>query len=388
MLIKSGADVEEVFHYLTFRILNRASDNARFLLERATAFNEVMAQVADEYEQASFTTDSGPALVINDVEAIQDASLATIIDRPDLRVGERSLNISALIYDENGSRVRLFEEAGEAAPADGFGFDDHGETRYPTSYRRVHEAIEEREGRRLASIGTIRTREFKPFNSDVLDAEGNAQGEAHGVLVFPRLPVDGDRFTVLIQGLSNKLRFGDFEIQQGVPAEPNAIQDYFNAHLLRRTMEVEISRPGDEYHLDRVGLKVVHSGWSWRPAFVRLRHRASMAYSKFFLDNVAEGGRGERNEAVEGAFWQYYNGTVAEAEARYEAKLATLAKDRAAVEERCEELIVADEMAADLYAIIKDRRLARIGAREAAVREQLEALRNERPDFQAATEEQ
>ena len=63
-------------------------------------------------------------------------------------------------------------------------------------------------------------------------------------MLFPRLSDYGDRFTIQINGLCNKMRFRHPAIEAGKP------ENYFQTRVLRRTMVLTFDRPGDEFFRD------------------------------------------------------------------------------------------------------------------------------------------
>jgi hypothetical protein len=65
-------------------------------------------------------------------------------------------------------------------------------------------------------------------------------------------------------------------------------------------------RPGDEYfrHLDRFNL--AKGGYEWVNTFQRIGQRKTMAYSKYFRDNITDV-KDQRQPSVEEEAWAYYN---------------------------------------------------------------------------------
>ena len=395
ILLRGGPGGEEVYHYITFRLRNRVSDNAKFLIEHASAFNEVMDAITKEYEGLTFSTEGGPRLDLQDASAIEDKELATIVDRADLKVRSRAVNITVRVDDENTTRFRLFDEEPGEGPQEAFDFEDLGETRYGQAFRRVREAIEEKEGRRLLSVHEIRGKELKPYDPQVRDDEGVAQGEVYGVLVFDRWPVEGDRFRVRIQGLSNKLRFGDFQIREGTPEPKDQVQDYFNARIMRRTYQMTIERPGDEYFLDQAEPRIVSHGWTWAPAFERVKHRASMAYAKYYLDNIEleeertgpDGLPQLHDPEIAVAARDYYDQSVTTLEERFQQRIDAVAAEREDVRGYYQALMEEDTVGAEDLGKRLQRRIESLDAREQELKDQLARLRDQRPDFWAELEE-
>ena len=178
---------------------------------------------------------------------------------------------------------------------------------------RAHRAIEERYGRRLFSEHELRGKELPPYQGGEKDDFGMATGEVYGVLIFERLPVDGDHFGVIVNGISNKMRalVPDHEYQQ--------VGDYVNTRVGRRSFVLNYVRIGDEYALDQKPFVLEQSAWRWVASFQPTENRRLGAYSKYFLDNIrqAEGGRmvgigDQSNKKVEAEFWKFYNDLRAE----------------------------------------------------------------------------
>lgn len=383
ILVRHRAEVPNVYHYLTFRLRNRVSDNAEFLRENANAFNEVMLAIEREYQGVSFDPGGSPRLR-TDAEAIRDEELATIVARADLEVRTRTVNITAIVTDENGSRFRLFDAVPGDGPQEAFAFEDRGVTRQGAAYRRVREAIEEEHGRRFFSVHEIRGRELLPYNPDIRDSLGDAQGEVYGVLIFDRWPEEGDAFRIRVQGLSNNLRIREPE------HAPDEVADYFNTRIYRRTYEIEVERPGDEYYLDQADIRITDHGWVWAPAFQRIAHRASMAYAEYFLDNIAvdrADGRTVTDDAVFDEFWAYYDEVLERVEQRYQGKLDAIAEQRAATRSYYQQMIEDAVVGGEEIARRLQHRIDQLDARAAELEAQLRRLRTQRPDIQGNLEE-
>jgi hypothetical protein len=184
-------------------------------------------------------------------------------------------------------------------------------------------------------------------------------------------------------------------VMEGTPDPRDQVQDYFNARILRRTYEIELERIGDEYYLDQTPLRIVSHGWTWSPAFERLSHRSSMAYAKYFLDNIElleeqtgpDGLPLLHNEAVADAAQTYYDDAVANLEGRFQKRIDALDAERAQTREYYEALIGEDTVGAEDIAKRLQRRIEALDAREQSLQEQLERLRTQRPDFWAELEE-
>lgn len=384
IMIKDRTGTEQVFHYLVFRLRNRVSDNARYLVEHATAFNEVMAAITAEHESARFDTEGGPRLYIEDANNIQDERLATILEREDLKVRGRTVNITAIAYDENGTRFTLFDRV----PGEGdhylFNFEDYGTERYGSDREIVREAIEEKEGRRLRTVNEIREMELPPYNEEQLNDEGFHVGEVYGILIFHRLSVEGDLFTVEVQGMSNKLRIRTPE------HDPNEVEDYVNTRILRRTYVASYRRPGDEYFLDLAEFTPHRSGWEWRPSFQRIRHRSSMAYSRYFLENIAleqestdtDGKPLLRNKQVEEEYWNYDTDAREEIAVAIAEKKGIVAAKRSALEEFYASMIEENEIGEEALRQRLQDRLQELDQRDLALDERMQSLTDRLPKTQ------
>ena len=306
----------DVYHYLTFRLRNVVSDTVKpdDISRQRSAFEEVMDGIVDQYENARFETDGGLSLQVN-ADNLQpgERELATIVSREDLSVRMRKVRISATVTDENGTRFRLLDAKPGEGDQEAFAFKDQGQTRISSVSIRAHRAIEEKYGRRLFSQNELRGKELPPYQGGEKDDFGMATGEVYGVLIFERLPVDGDHFSVIVNGISNKMRslVPDHEYQQ--------VGDYVNTRVGRRAYVLQYVRIGDEYALDQKPFVLEQSAWRWVASFQPTDNRRMGAYAKYFLDNIrqSEDGRmvgvgDQSNKRVEAEFWKYYNDIRAE----------------------------------------------------------------------------
>ncbi|MFW5698458.1 MAG: hypothetical protein ACOCYN_01270 [Planctomycetota bacterium] len=327
VLIDNRIGHDRVYHYLTFRLRNRTSTSATALTPSATAFDEVMNTILREYQGLRYDQETGIKLIDESAQNLRDERLRVIVEREDLEVKARRIDLTVRAYDENKTSFRLFDEfydieeeeireqmrqAGQnpegqdlsPSQKDRFDFTELGATQVGTYYSQVHAAIEEQEDRHLFSVHEIRRMRLPPYQPGVLDPMTNEPvGQIHGVLIFDRLPVEGDFFTVEIQGLSNKLRF------QVPPHPDDQLANYFDTRILRRTYVVRYSRRGDEYYRDLDDFERQSKGWQWLSSFQRLRSRASIAYNKYFLNNIGTTnaqGHVVPDPQVESHFWQYH----------------------------------------------------------------------------------
>ena len=151
----------------------------------------------------------------------------------------------------------------------------------------------------MLTVDEIRTKELPPFDATKRDKEGVAEGEVFGVVLFNRLSVYGDNITVHVRGLSNKFR------QRGPESKPNEVDNYVATRYFRRVYVLHYKRPGDEFfrHLDDFTL--IKDGYQWVPVFERLHQRKSIAYAKYFVENITDANN-KRQTQVEDELWQYY----------------------------------------------------------------------------------
>ena len=300
-----------VYHYLTFRLRNVVSDSVKpdDIDRKRSAFEEVMDGIVDQYENARFETDGGLSLEVNaDNLPPGERELATIVSREDLSVRTRKVRISAIITDENGTRFRLLDAKPGEGDQEAFAFQDQGQSRISSVSIRAHRAIEEKYGRRLFSQHELRGKELPPVPRWRKDDFGMATGEVYGVLVFERLPVDGDHFSVIVNGISNKMRalVPDHEYQQ--------VGDYVNTKVGRRSYVLELTASVMNTHSTRSPSSSSRAPGVGSPASSQQRTASSAPTQNTFLDNIrqSEGGRmvgvgDQSNKRVEAEFWKFYN---------------------------------------------------------------------------------
>ena len=346
ILVRDRLGNNQVFHYLTFRLRNRVSDSADYLTKRATVYNEVLDKMVEEYEFLRKETEGGAKLVIDDVQALEDERMATILERVDLKTRSRSVSMTVVGYDQHGTRFRLFDEEPGKGPQEDFNFADRSLVVAKNNYyQRVHEAIEERYRQRLYTTREIRNLQIPTYQADLPssfeDGYGMSQGEINGVIIFDRLNDLGNDFTFYINGLSNKQRYVWPEVlPQG------KVEDYFNLRVKRRTFVVLIGRTGDEFYLDRKPFSIRSTGWQWEDRFLRLEQRKAVAYARYFRNNIQlpresstttsyatiddEGNAVQgnasipvlHNKSVADEFWDHYNGMRGSWSDRYDEIIA------------------------------------------------------------------
>jgi hypothetical protein len=306
IVVRDRRGVDHVFNYLTFTVRNQATIDPAQMAARAKGYNEVLQAIAQQYEQARIQTEGGVKLTIDGVEG-QDG---VVLERTESKLRKRTLSLTAIASDENGTRIRLLDEPPGSGPQEQFAFPDLGEPTSAAVIQRILEKVEEQEGRKLLSTEALRNFPLPPFdgvtrieapdiNDPAHDTHGWLVGEAHAVLLFPRLSDHGDRFTVQINGLCNKMRFRSPAIEAGKP------ENYFQTRVLRRTIVVQFDRPGDEFSRDLDKFVLSSSGYRWVESFQRTDVRRTVAYARYFLSNLADE-KGTLNTQVQEQFWPYY----------------------------------------------------------------------------------
>lgn len=298
---------DHVFNYLTCTIRNQATVDPAQLATRAKGYNEVLQAIAQQYEMAKVDSEGGIKLKIDGV-AGQDG---IVLERTESKLRTRHVALTAQASDENGTRIRLLDEPPGSGPQEQYAFPDLGEPTSARVIKRIHEAVEEQEGCKLLSSEALRSFPLPPFDGitrieakDITDpahdTHGWLVGEAHVVLLFPRLSDYGDRFTVQINGLCNKMRFRHPTIEAGKP------ENYFQTRVLRRTLVMAYERPGDEFFRDLDRFELTRHGYQWVESFQRTDVRRTGAYARYFLSNIADD-KGGLNTAVKDQFWPYYD---------------------------------------------------------------------------------
>lgn len=286
-----------VFHYLTFRLRNEMADKTSTPLSKAKGYNDVLAAIQEQYAGlAHKVEDNGVKLQVEGVEGKE----GTIVERQDSQIHQKKVSITVFGWDEHGSRITLLDDPPGSGPEQTFNFPDLGVTSWSAVATMVKDRIEEKEGRQLYSLDKIRSIELPPYDASVRDPQtGWAKGEVFGVAMFHRLDVYGNHFTFEVHGLSNKFRthFPD--------TEPGKVENYIDARFYRREYVLHIDRSGDEFFRDLDPFTITKAGWEWVNTFQRLSQRRTIAYARFFLDNIAND-KGAPNDAVESEFWKYY----------------------------------------------------------------------------------
>ncbi len=296
VILKDRIGREHVFNYLTFRLRNQIADATVAKGAKPTRYAEVLDAITKQYESAKTSPEGGGKLT---VETTGDPKDGVILERGDLKPRTRKVSIKVQVTDEHGTRLRLLDDPIGSGTQETYNFPDLGEPNRDTVLKRVREAVEEKEDRRLHTVDEIRALDLPPYDAQTKDEEGVAAGEVYGVVLFNRLSLYGNQFTVEVRGLSNKFRLRMPPTEKGKP------DNYLATHVLRRNYVLHYTRPGDEYfrNLDRFTL--VKSGWEWVDSFQRIKERANVAYAKYYLDNIVDD-MNARQKDVETDLWKYY----------------------------------------------------------------------------------
>ncbi len=285
----------KIYNYLTFRLRNEVADQQSKLLSQAKGYNEVLAAMTAQYEQARVAKANGVALTIDGIKGDD----GVIVERKDAQTQTRAVHLDVLAFDEHGTRLRLLNEPIGSGPHESFNFRDLGDTNEHTVSQLVKDKVEEVVGRKLLSVDQISAIKLPPYNPTKRDEIGWAEGEVYGVVLFQRLSDYGHQFTFELHGLSNKFRIHWPEAAAGKP------ENYLDAQLLRRTYVLQYAHPGDEYFRDQDKFELTRQGWDWLPTFQRNEQRRAMAYTRYFLNNISD--RDDRPVTqVEDEFWKYY----------------------------------------------------------------------------------
>lgn len=284
-----------VYYYTTFRLRNPGIGGENKLLTEYTRYNEILQNVADEFD--NIVVDGGTLRVDTDTE--NDAA-AVVLKRDELKSDDRTVRLSIIAEDENGSRIRILDRVPGQGPQEKFNFPDQGVRSVSVGVGRVREKIEEKEGRRLLLASEIAQRNLPVYQPGKMDEDlGTTLGEMYGVIIFNDLHVHGDTFELQIRGLSNKTRMR-------VPDHsPDEIGDYWNMRVYRRTYYATYKREGDEFFRDRDAFELVDQGWRWRNTFQRIEQRATRAHVLYFLNNLADSKGNENKEMIEKALAYY-----------------------------------------------------------------------------------
>ncbi len=291
VLLKDRLGHERLFHYIAFRLRNQITDDTRQEVAVATRYNEILKQMSEEYADRGASVKDAVTL---------DVHGEKVLDRAELNARKRTVTMTVLAYDENGSRIQVLGEPDGAGSQNTFNFPDYGDFVAADTFGQVRDAAEEQVGRRLRTLDEIAKLELPPYDPQTADAdEDGLDGEVFGVIIFNRLNDHGDRFTIEVRGLSNKLRVKTPDPEKG------QLENYLQTRVMRRVYVLRYDHPGDEFYRDQDPFVLAKSGWEWLNTFQRVQTRADMAYARYFLDNITDE-KGERKPAVEDEFWPYY----------------------------------------------------------------------------------
>jgi hypothetical protein len=282
-----------VYSYLTFRLRNEFKDPTKPPMGKPSRYSEVLKAITEQYQVAKAKDGQ---LSIEGVEG----PAGVILKRDDeYKPRTRKPTINVIAYNEHGTRIQLLDEPVGSGVQNNFNFADHGELARDTVYTRVREEIEEIANRRLLTVGELRNKELPPYDPTKRNEEGVAEGEAFGVVIFNRLSVYGKKITLEVNGLSNKFRLRAPEMK------PGEVTNYVAARYVRRVYVLHYDRTGDEYFRNLDDYVLNKGGWEWVNTYQRLHNRKTMAYAKYFIDNITDA-KGVRQPSVEEEQWKYY----------------------------------------------------------------------------------
>ncbi len=262
---------ERVYHYMTFRLRNTISDDTKQKLAFRSRYAEVLQQIADNYEAEV----DGSRLSVGEQE---------ILNRDELTDRTRTIYLSVAAYDENDTRLDLLDNIYDGK-MNTFNFDDEGKRAVEVGLDRVRKAIEEEQHRRLHLPSEIAGIELPTFDPATIDDEGIPAGQLNGVVIFHRLTAHGDRFTIKVRGLSNKMRRRVLVNRKDQKREE--VENFYKARVYRRIYNIECERRGDEFYRDMDTFVITEHSWDWDNTFQRLERRRASAYARYFLDNIA-----------------------------------------------------------------------------------------------------
>ena len=153
----------------------------------------MLQAIAQQYEMAKVDSEGGVKLKIDGVEG-QDG---VILERTEGKLRTRTVSLTAQASDEDGTRIRLLDEPPGSGPQEQYAFPDLGEPTSAKVIQRIHERVEEVEGRKLLSAEALRSYKLPPFDGvtrvEAPDITDPAH-DTHGWLVgeeeweFPETP--------------------------------------------------------------------------------------------------------------------------------------------------------------------------------------------------------
>ena len=298
IVIKDRLGNPHLYHYLAFRIRNQVGSAGPdgLPLSQAKAYNEVLSSVVAQYEQAKLTKDDGVGISVDAAEPKD----GVIVERQDARTTSRKLDLSVLASNERGTRLRLLDDPIGSGPQETFNFPDLGQPIQGTPTQYVRDLIEEVMGRKLLTVDEIRAFELPAYDASQIVEHGWPKGQIDGVVIFNHLSEYGKRITIEVRGLTNKLR------ERWPESQPGTVENYLGLRIYRRVFTLRYAYPGDEFFRDLDRFELVKAGWEWSSTFQRNSQRRTIAYSRYYLNNIA--GPGDiLNQNVEREFWEEYN---------------------------------------------------------------------------------
>ena len=298
IVIKDHLGNPHLYNYLAFRIRNQMG-NSGLPVSQAKGYNDVLAAIAAQYEQAKVAKEGGVTLQVD----AADPKDGVIVERKDARSADRVLDLGVIAFNEHGTRLRLLDDPVGSGPQDSFDFPDLGQPIQSTPTQFVRDRIEEALHQKLLTIDEIRALKLPPFDPAKLTSDGWPEGEVHGVFIFNHLSEYGKHITIQVRGLSNKFR------EHWPDTEHGKVPNYLDARFFRREFVLHYEYPGDEFYRDLDTYRLDKEGWEWIPTFQRNSQRRMMAYSRYYLDNITTQNTDTLNPAVEAEFWPDYNAT-------------------------------------------------------------------------------
>ncbi len=296
IVVKDRLGNPHIYNYLAFRVRNLVG-TVGTPLSQAKGYNDVLAAMAGQYEQAKISKEGGVGLV---VEAAEPKD-GVIVDRQDARTARRALDLSVLAFDEHGTRIRLLDEPIGSGPQESFNFPDLGNPLLGVPIAQVRDRVEEALHLKLLTVDEIRARRLPAYNAAKLTPEGWAEGELAGVFIFNHLSDYGKQLTFQVRGLTNKFR------ERWLTTEPGKVENYLEARVSRRTYVLHYAYVGDEYFRDQDRYELTRSGWEWVTTFQRNAQRKLIAYTRYWLNNITTANGDSLNQPVEEEFWPVYN---------------------------------------------------------------------------------
>ena len=310
LVVTSKTGETRAFNYLVFRLRNLATDSTKALALKAKGYNEVLQEMAEKYKDTKIDQDGGVKLK---VDGVSDPKEAIILERQEGKPKQRTVNLSVVAWDERGSRIGLLDYPAGATPQYTWQFPDLGSESRASTYRHVHDLIEEKLHRKLFSPDQIRATKLEPFDgvkrietddieNSKYDTKGWFAGETYGLIIFDKFSERGQKITIELRGLSNKFRV------RAPASQAGKVDNYLETRYQRRTFVLTYDWPGDEYFRHEDTFRLLSAGYQWVDTFIRQDVRASIATTKYFFDNITTAD-GSRQASVEEQLWDQYRAT-------------------------------------------------------------------------------